>query len=346
MRTNLVRTNIQQLQPYSSARSEFDGEARIFLDANEWPYPNGLNRYPDPLQKKLKKEIEQWRQVPSEQLFLGNGSDEAIDLLIRIFCEPGKDHILVLPPTYGMYKVCAAVNNVEVRSVPLDADFQPNEQALMDAFGEQSKLLFLCSPNNPTGKLLNPEIVDSLIRSFPGIVVVDEAYIDFADQESWSRRLDEFDNLVVLQTFSKAMGHAGIRLGMAFAQEWIVQLLNNVKLPYNVNTLTQQAALQLLEKREEQEAGIREVIKNRNQLLQQLSELPLVDTIFPSDSNFLLVRFREDPGALFLQLREEGIIVRDRRFQPGCANCLRFTVGTEAENEQLLETLLRVGAEV
>ncbi len=336
---HLVRENIRRLTPYSSARSEYKGSARIFIDANENPFDTGLNRYPDPLQWKLKTAIAAWRGVGVERIFLGNGSDEAIDLLVRIFCEPGQDHIVIAPPTYGMYQVSADIANVAVQSVPLLKHYQPDVDAILARANERAKLLFLCSPNNPTANNFDPESMRRLISGFPGIVVVDEAYIDFSAQESCAGWLDAYPNLVVLQTFSKAWGLAGIRLGMAFASEEIIAFFNKVKPPYNVNELTQRAALEALADKSRQEAWVHSILGQRTVLEHALSGLDYVERIFPSDANFLLVRVR-DANGLYQHLAAQGIIVRNRSSVPGCEGCLRITVGTPQENEKLLEAML------
>jgi histidinol-phosphate aminotransferase len=337
---NLVRPNIRRLTPYSSARSEFKGKAEVFLDANESPYDTGYNRYPDPLQWKLKQAISTLKGIAPEHIFLGNGSDEAIDLLLRIFCEPGVDHIITLPPTYGMYRVSADISNVAVKEIPLrPGSFQPDVEAVLAAADAHSKLLFICSPNNPTGNSIRPELIRELAKGFPGVVVVDEAYIDFSAQESTIRLLPEHPNLVVLQTFSKAWGMAGIRLGMAFASEEIIGYFNKVKPPYNINQLTQGAALKVLDRQEAQEAQVQQLLGQRTLLQQYLGGLPFVERIYPSDANFLLVKV-EDPAGTYNYLVDRGIIVRDRSRVTLCEGCLRITVGTPEENEQLFRALV------
>ena len=337
---NLVRPNIRRLTPYSSARSEFKGKAEVFLDANESPYDTGYNRYPDPLQWKLKQAISTLKGIAPEHIFLGNGSDEAIDLLLRIFCEPGADHIITLPPTYGMYRVSADISNVAVKEIPLRPGlFQPDTDAVLAAADAHSKLLFICSPNNPTGNSIRPELIRELAKGFPGIVVVDEAYIDFSAQESAIRLLPEYPNLVVLQTFSKAWGMAGIRLGMAFASEEIIGYFNKVKPPYNINQLTQEAALKALDRQEAQEAQVQQLLGQRTLLQQYLGGLPFVERIYPSDANFLLVKV-EDPTGIYNYLVDRGIIVRDRSRVTLCEGCLRITVGTPEENERLFRALV------
>jgi histidinol-phosphate aminotransferase len=335
----LVRPNIIQLKPYSSARSEFKGAADVFLDANENPFDTGLNRYPDPLQWKLKAKISALKGVPKENIFLGNGSDEVIDLLVRIFCEPQEDHILILPPTYGMYQVSADIANVEIRSVQLTPDFQPDVDTIFSTVNENSKILFLCSPNNPTGNNLHLEKIETLLTHFPGIVALDEAYIDFSSQKSCTELLSEFPNLVVLQTFSKAWGLAGIRLGIAFASPEIIHYFNKVKPPYNINQLTQNAALAALENQTQQQEMVQTIIGQRTLLQQYLMSLELVERIYPSDANFLLVKVK-DPKNTYNYLVEQGIIVRDRSNVVLCEGCLRITVGTPEENERLVQALL------
>ncbi|RMF26521.1 MAG: histidinol-phosphate transaminase [Bacteroidetes bacterium] len=335
---DLVRPNIRKLQPYRSARDEFSGPGRVFLDANESPFGTGLNRYPDPLQRELKEAIAHLKGVPPERIFLGNGSDEVIDLLFRIFCEPGQDRAIVLPPTYGMYGVCAGVAGVEVLEVPLRPDFQPQVEAILGAADERAKLLFLCSPNNPSGNDLQEDALRQLLGTFPGIVVVDEAYIDFSDRPSCIHWLERYPNLVVLQTFSKAWGLAGIRLGMAFAGEPLIALLNKVKPPYNVNRLTQQAALEALRRPQIVRQNIQTLLRERARLRDALGHYPFVEKVFPSDANFLLVRVRDADG-LYAHLLERGIVVRNRSRQLHCAGCLRITVGTSEENTALLKAL-------
>jgi histidinol-phosphate aminotransferase len=336
---NLVRPNIRKLVPYSSARSEFKGKAEVFLDANENPFETGLNRYPDPLQWKLKAAISQLKGVPAEQIFLGNGSDEAIDLVVRIFCEPKQDHILILPPTYGMYQVSADIADVGVRSVSLTPDFQPDVEAILAAADEHSKILFICSPNNPTGNDAELERIRSLCAQFKGVVVVDEAYIDFSNQASCTSLLPEFSNLIVFQTFSKAWGMAGIRLGMAFASTEIIQLFNKVKPPYNINQLTQQIDLEALENsQDDYQQLLSTLLSERERLIKGLDELNFVEKIFPSDANFILVKM-DDPNGTYQYLVEEGIIVRNRNSVHLCAGSLRITVGRPEENDALLTAL-------
>ncbi len=341
---HLVRPNIVQLKPYSSARSEFKGTAEVFLDANENPFDTGFNRYPDPLQWQLKAQIADLKGITTKNIFLGNGSDEAIDLLIRIFCEPGADHIMTLPPTYGMYQVSADIANVGVREVPLKTDFQPDINKILTSADKNSKILFICSPNNPTGNNIQLDNIRALAAGFPGIVVVDEAYIDFSTQPSCITLLSEFPNVVVLQTFSKAWGLAGIRLGMAFAAEEIIHYFNKVKPPYNINQLTQTAALEALQNKAQQAQIVRTIIGQRALLQQYLMGLEYVQRIYPSDANFLLVKM-DDPKGTYRYLVEKGIIVRDRSNVALCAGCLRITVGRPEENEQLIQALVEFVSE-
>lgn len=336
--TPLVRANIKALAPYSSARSEFKGAADIFLDANENPFETGLNRYPDPLQWKVKDRISALKKVAPKNIFLGNGSDEVIDLLIRIFCEPREDHILILPPTYGMYKVSAGIADVALREVSLTPDFQPDTAAILAQSDAHSKLLFLCTPNNPTGNSFKIDTIHELCQKFQGIVVIDEAYIDFSAQASFISMLDQYPNLVVMQTFSKAWGLAGIRLGMAFASEEIIGLLNKVKPPYNVNQLTQKAALQALSNPAKQVEMVAILLKERIRLEETLKALPFVQKVFPSDANFILIRVADALG-LYNDLVREKIIVRNRSNVHLCEGGIRISVGRPEENDQLIQVL-------
>ncbi len=334
----LIRPNILALAPYSTARDEFKGgDISVWLDANESPYDNGINRYPDPHQKELKAAVARLKGVTPEQIFIGNGSDEAIDLAFRIFCRPGVDNVLSIAPTYGMYSVCAATNDVELREVPLAEGFSLPADALLAAADENTKLLWLCSPNNPTGNAFPTADIERLLREFEGMVVVDEAYIDFADTPSWVQRLAEFPNLIVLQTFSKAWGMAGLRLGLAFASAEVAAFFARVKYPYNINTPTQRTALAQIA--QGIDAQVAELRRERERLVESLPLCPVVETVYPSDANFLLVRVK---GAteLYDRLIEAGIIVRNRSHIPGCEQCLRITIGTPEENAKLL-TILR-----
>ena len=340
--TALVRPNILALQPYASARDEFTGTAAVFLDANEnslgGPLATDYSRYPDPQQKKLKNLLARNKKLTVNQIFIGSGSDEAIDLLLRAFVEPGRDNILILPPTYGMYTVQANIHGAEIRRVVLQPDFSPDEAAIRAATDARSKLLFLCSPNNPTGQCLPDEFVLRMLHTFPGLVVVDEAYADFAERPSWSSRLAEFPNLVVLQTLSKAWGLAALRVGMAFANPFIISILNKIKYPYNLALPTIQLAEQALEHGADVREKVVLLLHERERLAKELPKLACIREVFPSDANFLLVRTTNADG-IYQHLCERGIVVRNRSHEPQCAQCLRITVGTVAENDRLLEVL-------
>ncbi len=339
--SQFIRSEILRLTPYRSAREECRGEGAIWLDANENAYDiykNGLNRYPDPLQRDLKRRIAEWKGVSIDQIFLGNGSDEAIDLLIRATCRPFRDEILITPPTYGMYEVLAKIQGAGVQRVLLDAQFQLDLPRFLSAISFNSRLIFLCSPNNPTGNVLHPESVEALLKAFPGLVVIDEAYIDFSDDPGWLSRLNDFPNLVILQTFSKALGMAGARLGMAFAHREIVAVLNKIKFPYNVNELTLAAAHRALDQLPATWRALERIRKQRQWLQAQLKTHPQVVTVYPSQANFLLVRFRQ-AHAIRRHLLNRGIVVRDRSRLPRCEECLRITVGTEQENRRLIQAL-------
>jgi histidinol-phosphate aminotransferase len=335
---SLLRNNISSLTPYSSARDEYKGEDAVFLDANENPYNSPFNRYPDPLQTRLKNRISEIKDVPPENIFLGNGSDEAIDLLIRAFCEPGNDNILAIKPTYGMYKVCADINGVEYRESLLTDQFQVNVQQLIALADNHSKLMFLCSPNNPTSNSLDAADILKLVRQFKGLVILDEAYIDFSIHPSMASQLKAYSNLVILQTFSKAWGMAGIRLGMAFADIEIIRVLNRIKYPYNVNILTQKVALEHLVSTENKDKWVNQILEQRNLLNSQLSRFSMVKNILPGDANFLMVKF-DDPKKVFDFLIVKKIIVRDRSKVPLCEGYLRITVGTSEENRMLINAL-------
>lgn len=332
----LVRDNIRSLCPYSTARDEYEGSIGVFLDANESPYANGFNRYPDPRQKRLKERVSQIKAVPVESVFLGNGSDEGIDLMYRIFCEPGVDNAVMISPSYGMYSVAAAINGVEVRSVPLGPDFSLPVDSLLAACDRNTKLMFLCSPNNPSGNAFTQSELLALVRSFGGIVVLDEAYVDFSDKGSLLRHLRACPNLVILQTLSKAWGMAGLRLGIAFAHPYVISLMNMVKYPYNICQLTQDTVLRLLDSSVDE--NTREIIEQREELEFRLKDFSSVKMVFPSDANFLLVRV-DDADRMYSHLLRDGIIVRNRNKLPGCENCLRLTVGLAGENARLIESL-------
>ena len=334
----LVRENIKSLKPYSSARDEYQGAASVFLDANENPFNSPYNRYPDPLQRALKEKIAGVKHVAADHIFLGNGSDEPIDLLFRAFCEPRIDNVVAIDPTYGMYQVAADINHVEYRKVQLDVDFQLSADKLLAACDKNTKLIFLCSPNNPTANSLNETEIEKVIKSFPGLVIVDEAYIDFSSKKGFLQRLSEFGNLVILQTFSKAWGLASIRLGMAFASMEIISILNKIKYPYNINILTQEYALESVVKVLEKEEWVKLILANRAKLEEALTKNPLVKKIYPSDANFILVKV-ENPKAVYDYLVQNEIIVRNRSSIALCAGCLRVTVGTEMENGKLLKAL-------
>lgn len=341
---NLVRANILRLKPYSSARSEFAGEATVFLDANEnafiAPAGDGSNRYPDPLQNDLKQKISSLSGASPTQIFIGNGSDEAIDLLFRIFCEPGRDEVMVCPPTYGMYRVSAEINDVVVKEVPLTSDFQLDVPAVLSQVGTKTKLIFVCSPNNPTGNLMRREDVVRIAREFNGLVVVDEAYIHFAEAESMMSELGSLPNLVVLQTFSKAWGMAGLRVGMAFASEAIVSLMNRVKPPYNVSGIAQRAAIDAVGSKNEIDRWVAVMRAERKKLIDLLAGFSFVETIYPTDANFVLVRVKDADG-IYRHLIEAGIVVRNRSQVELCDGCLRVTVGTPQENSLLLTSLTK-----
>lgn len=337
----LIRPNIWDLKAYSSARNEFKGEASVFLDANENPLSDRYNRYPDPLQWELKEKIAKIKKVDTSKIFLGNGSDEPIDLVIRIFCEPRIDNIVAIDPTYGMYQVCADVNDVEYRKVLLNEDYTLNAQNVLNRVDEKTKLIFLCSPNNPTGNLLNRKEVEKIVLGFDGIVILDEAYIDFAAEISWLGCLDRYPNLIVLQTFSKAWGLAAVRLGMAFASSEIISFFNKVKYPYNVNALTQEYVSGELDKEEQQKQWVQELLKGRDYLSLELPKLPFVEKIYPTDANFLLIKVK-DANGIYKQLANKGVIVRNRNSVSLCADCLRITVGTDAENKALIATLKNI----
>ncbi|MGP1539732.1 histidinol-phosphate transaminase [Bacteroides pyogenes] len=339
----LTRPNIRKLQPYSSARDEYKGtQASVFLDANENPYNLPYNRYPDPMQRELKMLLSGVKKVSPGHIFLGNGSDEAIDLLYRAFCEPRQDNVVAIEPTYGMYRVCADINGVEYRKVLLDEHFQLSAEKLLSAVDGHTKLVFLCSPNNPTGNQLLRCEIEKVLQRFEGLLVLDEAYNDFSEESSFLYDLDTFPNLVVLQTFSKAWGGASVRLGMAFASEDVISVLNKIKYPYNVNQLTQQYALDMLRHYDKIEFWIETLKEERSYLEQELAGIPCVIRIYPSDANFLLVKVT-DAAKIYDYLAGEGIIVRNRDSVPLCGDCLRVTVGTRTENDALIAALKKYG---
>lgn len=335
---SLLRKNIQNLKPYSSARDEYSGDAMVFLDANENPFNEPYNRYPDPLQKILKQKISELKNLPANQIFLGNGSDEPIDLLVRAFCEPGIDNIISINPTYGMYQVAADTNDIEVIKVSLTAEFELDSKQVLQAANKNTKLIFLCSPNNPSGNSLNKKEMLEIIRKFEGLVIVDEAYIDFAPGKSLLPEIEKFGNLVILQTFSKAWGMAGIRLGMAFATPEIIHILNKIKYPYNINILTQKKALELLDNKEQVDIWVKKLIEEREKMAKYLAKLHFVTKVYPSDANFLLVSMN-DARRIYEYLVDNGIIVRDRSKIHLCDNSLRITIGTMDEDIVLLQAL-------
>lgn len=341
---NLVRENIKSLKPYSSARDEYKdatSDNMIFLDANENPFENGANRYPDPQQNSVKDLLSKIKNIDKKNILLGNGSDEVLDLIFRAFCEPKEDTIITLPPTYGMYSVLANINNIKNIEVLLSQDFQPKVDEILAKVDKNSKILFLCSPNNPSGNSFTEDAVEQLLNKFKGLVVIDEAYIDFSGQSSWLERLKEFPNLIITQTLSKAYGLAGIRLGVCYASQEIIAILNNIKPPYNVNELTQQRAIERLQKVEEVQEEITKIKSERNQLLKSLKEIDFINTIYPTDCNFVLVKV-DDATKRYNQLVEKGIVVRNRTTQALCENTLRLTVGTSTENERLLKALKEI----
>ena len=337
---NILRENIKNLTPYSSARDEFQGEASVYLDANEnafgSPLDQNYNRYPDPLQYEVKKRLSEIKGVPPRNIFLGNGSDEAIDILVRAFCNPGVDNVILVPPTYGMYEVSANINDIRIKKVPLTEEFQLNLEGIAEAIDEHTKLIFVCSPNNPTGNSINREDVETLLANFKGIVVVDEAYINFSRQKTFIQELTEYANLVVLQTLSKAWGLAGLRVGMAFASEEIIEVMNKVKPPYNINDASQQLALKALQNVDQVNEWIKETLIQRDKLVLELKDYEFVIDIYPSDANFILVK-TTDPRGIYSHLVQQGIIVRDRSKVTLCEGCLRITIGTPIENNILLE---------
>ena len=336
---SLVRPNIRELAPYSSARNEYSGHnATIFLDANENPYNKPLNRYPDPLQLELKAELSKVKRVPQDNIFLGNGSDEAIDLPYRIFCEPGIDNVVAMEPTYGMYRVCADINNVEYRTVMLDDNFQISADSLLARCDGHTKIIWICSPNNPTGNNICREEIVKVLKNFSGIVVVDEAYSDFSTERPFRLDIAEYPNIIVLNTMSKAWGCAAIRLGMAFASEEIIALFNKVKYPYNVNLLTQQQALKALDEKIDVEKWASTILQERNRMIRAFELLPTCEKVYPTDANFFLAKMTDAQG-IYDYLVSKGIIVRNRTNVALCHNCLRVTIGSTVENQGLLAAL-------
>ena len=335
----LTRKNIWSLAPYSSARNEYAGrEARVFLDANENPYNQPFNRYPDPLQLELKEVLSKLKRVPAECIFLGNGSDEAIDLPYRCFCEPGRDNVVAIEPTYGMYKVCADINDIEYRTVLLDESYQTTAEKLLAATDEHTKIIWLCTPNNPTGNCLDRDEVVKVIQQFEGLVIVDEAYSDFSGQQPLRTELGKSPNLIVLNTMSKAWGCAAIRLGMAFASKEIIGIFNKVKYPYNINLLSQQQALEALKRPIDVEEWVRILLQERGRMMEAFSILPICEKVYPTDANFFLAKMT-DATKIYNYLVDRGIIVRNRTRVQLCDNCLRITIGTKSENSELLSAL-------
>jgi histidinol-phosphate aminotransferase len=341
---SLVRENIKTLQPYSSARTEYSGDASIFLDANENSYGSPLeenySRYPDPLQWKLKQDLSKLKGIPPRNIFIGNGSDEVIDLSFRIFCDPGKSNVITCPPTYGMYKVCANINDVKAKQVNLTQEFQLDVERILVSIDNNTRLLFLCSPNNPTGNNLNRLDIELLINNFPGLVIIDEAYINYSKQKTFLQELTEYENLIVMQTLSKAWGLAALRLGIAFASEKIIDLFNRVKPPYNINLASQQLGVKALSGIEQVNENIKITVAERSLLQEQLAQFSFIQKVYPSDANFILIK-TDNADELYKYLSAKKIIVRNRSKEPLSENCIRVTVGTPGENEILIETLKR-----
>lgn len=336
----LVRENVRELKPYSSARDEYisDGSKMVFIDANESPYSNGINRYPDPQQRELKTHLAQTFSLSPANILLGNGSDEVLDLIFRAFCEPHTDNIITMPPTYGMYKVLAGINAIENREVLLTESFELDVDKILESINSNTKVILLCSPNNPTGNSFSVTHIEYLLNNFQGLIVVDEAYIDFATKSGWLSRFGQFPNLIVTRTFSKAYGMAGLRLGVCYAPEDIITILNRIKPPYNVNELTQRKALQMLQNTALIEEQITEILAERDRMVRQLAEINFINKIYPTDANFILVKV-DDADKRYKEILESGVVVRNRSTQPLCDNTLRFTIGTPKENETLLKIL-------
>lgn len=339
----LVRENVKELKPYSSARDEYvsDGSKMVFLDANENPFENGVNRYPDPQQRSLKQVLADQNKVSAANILLGNGSDEVLDLIFRAFCEPKVDNVITLPPTYGMYKVLANINNIEEKEVLLTKSFQPDVEHILETINQNTKIIFLCSPNNPTGNSFSEESIVRILEDFRGLVVIDEAYIDFSERESWLHKIQKYQNLLVTQTLSKAYGLAGIRLGVCYASVEVIDILNKIKPPYNVNELTQQRALARVLNQDQVQKEVSQILEERQKLLQTLKEIPFVQEVYQSDANFILARV-DDANKRYTQLLDMGIVIRNRTTQPLCENTLRFTVGTKEENQKLIKILMQL----
>lgn len=336
----LIRPAVKAMKSYSSARDEFESqdEDLVFLDANENPFPNGLNRYPDPQQMQLKNKLAALKGLRPSQILCGNGSDEVLDLIFRAFCEPNKDAIITLTPTYGMYAVLANLNGIQQQCVSLTADFQIDVPAVLNAIRPNSKLLFICSPNNPSGNVMSRTAIKEILKAFKGLVVIDEAYIDFTDTQSWLDHLSEYPNLVVTQTLSKAYGLAGIRLGICYASEEIIAVLNKIKPPYNINSLTQKAAISAISQRENTKQQLKTILDQRTELIKEFKKIAWIEKLHPTDANFILIRV-DNANLRYEQLKNKGIIVRNRTREDGCTNCLRITVGTAEENKRLINTL-------
>lgn len=336
----ITRKNILSMKPYSSARDEFKENTKqmIFLDANENPYENGVNRYPDTQQKQVKTMLAELKGVNSNQILIGNGSDEVLDLIYRAFCEPNKDNIITLPPTYGMYDVLANLNAIEIREVFLTEEFQPNVEQILNVIDLNTKIIFICSPNNPSGNAFDADKIQILLENFDGLVVIDEAYIDFSSQKTWLLQLEKFPNLIITQTLSKAVGLAGIRMGILYASEKIVSILNKIKPPYNINVLSQLKAVETLSNQKEINRKIHLLVENRAVLLKELLQVKYIVKIYPTDSNFVLIKV-DDADKRYQQLIEEGIVIRNRTTQPLCENCIRISIGTEQENIKLFDAL-------
>ena len=336
----LIRPAVKAMKSYSSARDEFESqdEDLVFLDANENPFSNGLNRYPDPQQMKLKNKLAALKGLRPSQLLCGNGSDEVLDLIFRAFCEPNEDGIITLTPTYGMYAVLANLNGIQQQCVSLTADFQVDVPAVLNAIRPNSKLLFICSPNNPSGNVMSRTAIKEILKAFKGLVVIDEAYIDFTNTESWLEDLSEHPNLVVTQTLSKANGLAGIRLGICYASEEIIAVLNKIKPPYNINSLTQKAAISAISQRENTKQQLKTILDQRTKLIREFKKIAWIEKLYPTDANFILIRV-DNANFRYEQLKNKGIIVRNRTREDGCTNCLRITVGTAEENKRLINTL-------
>ena len=336
----LIRPAVKAMKSYSSARDEFESqdEDLVFLDANENPFSNGLNRYPDPQQMKLKNKLAALKGLRPSQILCGNGSDEVLDLIFRAFCEPNEDGIITLTPTYGMYAVLANLNGIQQQCVCLTADFQIDVPAVLNAIRPNSKLLFICSPNNPSGNVMSRTAIKEILKAFKGLVVIDEAYIDFTDTESWLEDLSEHPNLVVTQTLSKAYGLAGIRLGICYASEEIIAVLNKIKPPYNINSLTQKAAISAISQRENTKQQLKTILDQRTELIKEFKKIAWIEKLYPTDANFILIRV-DNANLRYEQLKNKGIIVRNRTREDGCTNCLRITVGTAEENKRLINTL-------